>query len=133
MWLVEEIKRESVGGFAMSSTQIKTKLNNYIHKVWTKKWKVHLLPAHISPMTINSFISMIKSQCVFNLYDTISNKTESRAIAEWSIRSTLAFTTVVACTHFLLFATNTHFIQKRRIYQRIQLNYGIYLSIVIVK
>ena len=77
MWLVEEIKRESQGGFAMSSSQIKIRLKNYIHKVWSKKGKIHLLSAHISPMTINSFVSMIKSQCVFNLYDTVSNKTES--------------------------------------------------------
>lgn len=60
-----------------------------------------IVPMSIPDTTLNGFVNRIKAQCVFNLFDNVANKTESRAIAEWSIRSTLAFTAVVAANHFI--------------------------------
>ena len=114
MWLVREIKNESQGGAAISSGHIKDKLKNYILTVWARKGKLHMVPLQIPEKTLNSFVAIIKAQCIFNLYDNVSNKTESRAVAEWSLRSTLAYATVVTCTHFLSNATSTYYHAKKK-------------------
>ena len=48
-----------------------------------------------------ALVNKVKSQCVFNLYNNVNNKSESRITAEWSIRSTLAYTLIVAVNHFI--------------------------------
>lgn len=50
---------------------------------------------------LNHFVNTIKAQCIFNVYGTVANKTESRMVAEWSLRSTLAYGMIVASNHFI--------------------------------
>lgn len=66
-----------------------------------KEKKLHLLPNKISNNTLNHFVNTIKAQFIFNVYETVGNKTESRMVAEWSLRSTLAYAMVVASNHFI--------------------------------
>ena len=98
---MEQIKMETKGGECMGSGKIKERLKSYIQQVYAKKKKLDKLPANICDHTLNSFVSTVKAQCIFNLYDNVSNKTESRRAAEWSLRSTLAYSTIVTCTHFI--------------------------------
>ena len=101
MWLILDIKRETSGGKAMGFSEIKEKLEKYIYAVYSKKNKLYELPSSISNHTLNNFVNTFKAQCVFNVLETVGNKTESRMIAEWSLRSTLAYTVVVASNHFI--------------------------------
>ena len=48
-----------------------------------------------------ALVNKIKSQCVFSLYNNVNNKSESRVTAEWSMRSTLAYTAIVAVNHLI--------------------------------
>ena len=100
-WLINDIKLCTRGGEAISSNELKDKIQNYIFSVYSKKGKLFLLPYTISERILNSLVSTIKSQCVFDIYSSVGNKTEARIVAEWSLRSTLAYTMVVACNHFL--------------------------------
>ena len=88
MYLIAEIRNEGKGGEAVSSSSIKEKLRRHIFTVWARKGKLQLLPMSIPDTTLNGFVNRIKAQCVFNLFDNVANKTESCAVAEWSIRST---------------------------------------------
>ena len=99
--LVDQIKMATKGGEGMGSKCIKKRLKEYIYQVYSHRGQLHKLPRDISEHTINSIVSTVKSQCIFNLYDTVANKTESRRAAEWSLRSTLAYSTIVACIHFI--------------------------------
>ena len=112
--LVEEIKSDTFGGKSMSASEIKSRLKSHVFKLWARKGKLHLLPQHINEHVLNSFVSTVKSQCIFNLFDNISNKTESRHVAEWSLRSTLCYTAIVACTHFIPSVESTTYHPKKR-------------------
>ena len=101
-FLVDQLKMETKGGESMGSNEIKEKLKLYIQQVYAKKRQLHKLPSTISDHVLNSFVSTVKSQCLFNIYNTVANKTESRRAAEWSLRSTLAYSTIVASTHFIV-------------------------------
>ena len=101
MLLVERIREESDGGLlAYSASDIRNEVKREIIKQWTKNGKLHQLPS-ISENTINIYVSMIKAQDVFNIHGSIGNKTKSRAVAEWSIRSTISFLMTVGVSHFL--------------------------------
>ena len=114
MWLIEEIKLEARGGGAMSSEEIKAKLEQHIFKISTMTGKIHSLPTKIPDYTLNSFVSAIKAQCIFNIYDTVGNKTESRAIAEWSLRSTLSYAMIVTANHFIPNISQNYFHPKKK-------------------
>ena len=98
--LIHFIKNKTSGGKAMSLSEINDEVKKRIYKEWRKcRFNVDL--PSISPTTLNSYASMIKAQNTFNVYSTINNKTEARAIAEWFIRSTIAYLCVIATTHFV--------------------------------
>ena len=101
MWFILEVKNETRGGKAMSSKDVRNKLEQYVYQVHAKKGTLYNMPTCIPDYTLNAFVSTIKAQCLFNIYDAVGNKTGSRAIAEWSLRSTLAYAMVVTCNHFL--------------------------------
>ena len=101
MFLIIQIKNETRGGEAMSSDEIKKLIEDNIFRIHSKKGTLHTLPMSIPSHTLNALLSVVKAQSVFDIYDSVSNKTESRAVAEWSLRSTLAYTMIVACNHFL--------------------------------
>lgn len=117
MWLINDVNNSTTrGGEAiMLLRELKDKLQVYIFKVHSNNGTLHMLPSKINDCTLNSLIAtIIKSQCVFDIYDTVANKTESRAVAEWSLRSTLAYTMIVACNHFLPNIEPTYFHPKKK-------------------
>ena len=109
-----DIKQEAKGGQAMSSEDIKEKLDSYIFKIYSMNGKINKLPTKIPEYTLNAFVSTIKAQCIFNIYDAVGNKTESRAIAEWSLRSTLAYTMIVTANHFIPNIEPNYFHPKKK-------------------
>ena len=100
MWLILNIRSDTRGGESMGVSEMKDRLRKHIVQVWTKNKKLHLLPYEIPERSIMALVNKIKSQCVFSLYNNVNNKSESRVTAEWSMRSTLAYTAIVAVNHF---------------------------------
>ena len=98
--LIDFIRTRTEGGYAMSFSEIKEHVTNKIKYEWTVKKKLHLLPT-IPENTLNLYASVVKAQGVFNVHNSISNKTESRVCAEWSLRSTISYTMAVIVTHFI--------------------------------
>ena len=109
-----QIKNETRGGEAMSSDEIKAKIENYIYEMHSKTGTLHTLPMKIPTYTLNSILSTTKAQCIFDIYGTVGNKTESPAVAEWSLRSSLAYAMIVTCNHFLPNATSSCYHPKKK-------------------
>ena len=114
MNLIQTLKTKTTGGVAYSISEIRREIVNEIRKVYKKRHLLHQLPATIPESTLNAYVSKIKSQNIFNVFSTISNKTESRSVAEWSMRSTLCYTMVVAATHFFPNVDRTFFHPKKK-------------------
>ena len=114
MNLIQTLKTKTTGGVAYSISEIRREIVNEIRKVYRKKHLLHQLPATIPESTLNAYVSKIKSQNIFNVFRTISNKTESRSVAEWSMRSTLCYTMVVAATHFFPNVDRTIFHPRKK-------------------
>ena len=55
---------------------------------------------YIPDTTMNKYVKNIMSIYDFNVQEKVSNKTESRSTAEFSVRSTIAYMMVVLTTHF---------------------------------
>ena len=112
--LIIEIRDMTSGGMALSTSEVRKVVRNRIICLFQKRRKAQLLPATIPEHTLNVYVSIIKAQNVFNIYGNVSNKTESRSVAEWSVRSTIAYTMVVAVNHFLPGVPKTRFHPKKR-------------------
>ena len=54
---------------------------------------------------------MSKSQPLFNIFENVISKTQSRATAEWSVCSTINYLMTVATTHFFECETNDSSVQ----------------------
>ena len=98
--LVKELKRKSSGGHALSFSEIKKEIETYIIKIWTDDGNLSKLPSKISDATLNRYAGFVVWQDIFNVHTSVLNKTKLRSIAEWSFRSTLCYTMIVATTHF---------------------------------
>ena len=113
MKLIKKIKQDSDGGLAFLSSDIQDNVKKAIVSEWTIK-KLYLLPFPIPDNTVYYYVSLIKAQGIFNVFDSIANKTEARAIAEWSQRSTISFLFTVAISHFLYDLTPTVYHPKKK-------------------
>ena len=100
MTLIKTLQKECDGGNAISLSDIKDRLNKEIREKFRRNRELDLLK-DIPEATLNSYASIIKSQNIFTIYSSVSNKTESRSTAEWSIRSTISYALAVACAHFI--------------------------------
>ena len=112
--LILEIKAKTSGGIAFSTAEIRNEVNEKIRKAFQNKNESHLLPSPIPAHTLNVYASIIKAQDIFNIYSEVGNKTESRAVAEWSLCSTVAYTMVVAVNHFIPNVPKTVFHPKKK-------------------
>lgn len=91
----------------MSISQMKIFIQDYIRDCFMAKNKLHLLPTYIPDHTLNCYTSLLKCQSIFNIFTSVTNKTEARTIAESSMRSSISFALVVATNHFIPNATRT--------------------------
>ena len=51
--------------------------------------------------TLNHYINIIKLQSIFTIHNNVLNKTQSRAVAEWSFCLTIAYFMTVLMNHYL--------------------------------
>lgn len=113
--LVTLIQNKTRGGIAMPISKIRLLVKQRIHNEWKKINSHHnkTLPS-VSKKLLHQYAMRIVSQNVFNVHATINNKTETRATAEWSFRSTISFALCVAATHFLPEVLPSPFHRRKR-------------------
>lgn len=114
MDLIMEVKFDTQGGSTMSGSELRKKISIYIYTVYSKKGLTHSLSTIIPVHTLDSLVSTIKAQCLFSIYDSVANKTESSAVAEWSLRSTLGYAMVVAVNHYIPNVEQSYFHPKEK-------------------
>ena len=89
------------GGCSMSKDELKKTLSEKIIKDREKstgdKYKHDLVPES----TLRHYVNEVISLYDFNMFNSVSNKTESRSVTEFSIRSTVSFLLVVLTNHFV--------------------------------
>ena len=64
--------------------------------------------------TLNHYVNVIKSQGIFTIHNTVSNKTQSRVVAEWLFQSTISYFCAVLASHYLPDIEPTIFHTKRK-------------------
>ena len=111
--LIIDIKQSTDGGMALSTSDIRKMILDTMKKEWAAKGQLHFMP-DVTINTLNAYTSIIKSQSIFNIHSSVSNKTQARAAAEWSLRSTISYAMTVACTHFLPDIQPTEFHPKMK-------------------
>ena len=98
--LISEIQKQCEGGMVISITELKDFIAKAIYKKYSKKHQLHLLKV-VPDWTLNAYANVVKSQGIFSLYSSVSNKSESCAVAEWSLCSTISYLMAVRCVHFI--------------------------------
>jgi hypothetical protein len=99
--LREDYYRRTAGGATVSKKVLAHELNILIIDTYQKKHK-EKLPNEIIPYsTLRRYVDMVVGVPEFNMMKKVSNKTESRHSAEWSVRSTISYLMVVLCTHYI--------------------------------
>ena len=111
--LIIDIKQSTDGGMALSTSDLHKLILDAIKQEWVAKRQLRFMP-EVTINTLNAYTSIIKSQSIFNIHGSVSNKTQARAAAEWSLRSTISYAMSVACTHFILDIQPTQFHPKMK-------------------
>ena len=99
--IIRHIHSTTQGGNTVSRRNIQEAIEKEIKKVWSVHREERYRYTHVPTSTMNRYVHMIMSNPVFNIQSVVSNKTESRSAAEWSIRSTISYLMVVLATHFV--------------------------------
>ena len=99
--LKSKFNESTDGGSSMSKDELKKTLSEKLiedrEKTTGDKYKHDTVPESTLQRYVNEVISLYD----FNMFNTVANKTESRSVAEFSIRSTISFLLVVLTTHFV--------------------------------
>ena len=112
--LIASIKYDTKGGAGMSCEELKKRIRNHIVSCWSLKKNRFKLPSSIPNHTLNCYASIIRAQYIFLQSDSVINKSESRVIAEWSLRSTLSYVMTVSCNHFFPGIERTPYHPKKK-------------------
>ena len=112
--LVRKVRKETSGGKAMSSNDLKIMIETHIIESFHSRKFISQLPTKIPMSTLNTYASILKLQSLFSIFTNVQNKTESRSVAEWSLRSTIAYSMVVATNHFIPGAKQLVYHPKRK-------------------
>ena len=89
------------GGAAISKKELKTTLCKHIIKDREATTKETYKHDTVPETTLRRYVNDIVSQFDFNIFNNVSNKSESRAVSEYSVRSTISYCLAVLTTHFV--------------------------------
>ena len=104
--LRDKYATQTIGGAAMGKSELKKELEILIkedRELYTKHTYPH---KEIPSSTMKRYIGAVTAEEDLNIHTCVSNKSESRSIAEYSIRSTITYLMVVLTTH--LFRAEPH-------------------------
>ena len=99
--LVEQYHTKTTGGNSISKTSLSTNINDLIRKEFENNNNKEYSSEVVPETTMRKYVNKIQSIPELNIMQSVSNKTESRAAAEFSIRSTICYLLVVLTTHFI--------------------------------
>ena len=99
--MVDTYHKKNDGGLASSRNNLENSVNTIVKDDWNnnpnKKNKRDDLPVTSMSRIVNRVMALEK----FNIMNKVSNKTQSRCAAEFSVRSTIAYMMTVVTTHFI--------------------------------
>ena len=99
--LSQSMHKLTEGGRAMSKDDLKNELSVSIiserEKATGNKYTHDVVPE----TTLRRYVNEVITEIDFNIFGSVSNKTESRSVAEFSIRSTISFLLVLLTSHFI--------------------------------
>ena len=99
--IVSKHKTATDGGCASSRPELELDIKDEINKEISEKPGIQLKKHHIPQASMSRTVNRVMALQSFNVMDNVSNKTESRTAAEFSVRSTIAYMMVVLSTHFI--------------------------------
>jgi hypothetical protein len=99
--MIDQFKNVTQGGAAKSKADLIDKITTEIKREWSEKYGNTYKSECIPEPTLRKYINRVMGQKVLNIFKKVSNKTESRAAAELSIRSTVSYLMTVLTTHFI--------------------------------
>ena len=99
--IIEHISHYTDGGRAMDRTSLTKSVEDEIKVRWNNSSNVRYNHNTVPRTTMRRYMHQIMSDPAFNIQKAVTNKTESRSSAEWSIRSTVSYMCVVLATHFI--------------------------------
>ena len=80
--LVRKVRKETSGGKAMSSNDLKIMIETHIIDSFQSRKIISQFPTKIPMSTLNTYASILKLQSLFSIFTNVQNKTESRSVAE---------------------------------------------------
>ena len=100
--LLENYRESHVGGLSGSRSDMKETLSSVIKKDWTERHNLPYSRCKVPEATLRKYVNEVVMLPDFNVMNRVSNKTEARYTAEYSIRSTICFLMIVLTTHFFM-------------------------------
>ena len=99
--IIGDIHETTDGGKSLNRTCIQETITKEIKNNWSVHHDVRYRYNIVPTSTMNRYVHKIMCHPSFNIQTAVSNKTESRSSAEWSVRSTVSYLMVVLATHFV--------------------------------
>jgi hypothetical protein len=99
--MVSEYNDTNVGGLAASRDHLETSINTCIKRDVSEKNIIQQRKDNLPTTSISRICNRVMARKNFNIHAKVSNKTESRATAEYSVRSTISYMLVVVTQHFI--------------------------------
>ena len=123
--LVDEYHKSTEGDCASSRVELESSIKDKIIEELDTLPGIHVKKDHVPSTSMQRTVDKVMALHKFNIMDTVSNKTESRSAAEFSIRSTISYMMVVLSAHFINappseFHTKHKDIQKTSVYKLLE-------------
>ena len=99
--LTSKFHKVTEGGCAMSKDELRNELSERLVSDTETRTGVKYKHDTVPETTLRRYVNDVISHFDFNIFTSVSNKTESRYVSEFSIRSTISFLLVVLTTHFI--------------------------------
>ena len=99
--IINHFKDITDGGRCSSSDDLESSITEAIQKDLAANNCYSKKRESIPETTMNRYVKGIMSIYEYNIQERVSNKTESRSAAEFSVRSTISYMMVVLTTHFI--------------------------------
>ena len=99
--LVEKYCEQNQGGRSSSRVNLEESITDKLKQDWLDFDGYRHRKDTVPATSMNRIVNRVMALEEFNIFNSVSNKTESRAAAEFSVRSTVSYMLVVVTTHFI--------------------------------
>jgi hypothetical protein len=99
--LVDKYSTQNQGGCSSSRINLEDSIRDKVKQDWLDFDGYRHRKDTIPSTSLNRIVNRVMALEEFNILHSVSNKTESRAAAEFSVRSSVSYMLVVVTTHFI--------------------------------